>query len=112
MEVKSAENIFMARAIELSIQNVRSGRGGPFAAVVVKDGKVIAEGVNQGNLLERSHGARRSGRHSGSLQEARALRAERLRALYLLRTMSDVSRCDLLGAPGASLFWQYRGGRF
>jgi guanine deaminase len=47
MEVKSAENIFMARAIELSIQNVRSGRGGPFAAVVVKDGKVIAEGVNQ-----------------------------------------------------------------
>src|SRR5262245_46066797 len=38
---------FMARAIELSIENVRSGRGGPFGAVVVKDGKVIAEGVNQ-----------------------------------------------------------------
>jgi len=38
---------FMARAIQLSIQNVRSGRGGPFGAVVVKDGKVIAEAVNQ-----------------------------------------------------------------
>lgn len=37
----------MARAIELSIENVRSGRGGPFAAIVVKDGKIIAEGVNQ-----------------------------------------------------------------
>lgn len=43
----SSENCFMARAIELSIENVRSGRGGPFAAVVVKDGKVIAEGTNR-----------------------------------------------------------------
>jgi tRNA(Arg) A34 adenosine deaminase TadA len=39
-------NAFMARAIELSIENVRSGRGGPFGAVVVKDRKIIAEGVN------------------------------------------------------------------
>ena len=37
----------MARAIELSIENVRSGNGGPFAAVVVKDGQVIAEGTNR-----------------------------------------------------------------
>ena len=36
----------MARAIELSIENVRSGRGGPFAAVVVKDGKIVAEAAN------------------------------------------------------------------
>jgi guanine deaminase len=39
-------NAYMARAIELAIENVRSGRGGPFAAVVVKDGKIIAEGAN------------------------------------------------------------------
>src|SRR5947209_4688113 len=37
----------MQRAIELSIGNVESGRGGPFGAVVVKDGKVVGEGVNQ-----------------------------------------------------------------
>ena len=37
----------MARAIALSLENVRSGRGGPFAAVVVKDGKILAEGVNR-----------------------------------------------------------------
>jgi guanine deaminase len=37
---------FMARAIELSEENVRSGRGGPFAAVVVNRGRVIAEGTN------------------------------------------------------------------
>jgi guanine deaminase len=40
-------NAFMARAIELSLENVRSGRGGPFGAVVVKDGDVVAEGFNQ-----------------------------------------------------------------
>ncbi len=39
-------NPFMQKAIELSIENVRAGRGGPFAAVVVKDGKVIAQGAN------------------------------------------------------------------
>jgi guanine deaminase len=38
---------FMARAIQLAIENVRSGQGGPFGAVIVKDGAIIAEGVNQ-----------------------------------------------------------------
>ena len=37
----------MARAIQLSIENVHSGRGGPFGAVVVKDGNAIAESANQ-----------------------------------------------------------------
>lgn len=41
------QNRFMARAIELSLENVRRGRGGPFAAVVVKDGKIIAQGTNR-----------------------------------------------------------------
>jgi tRNA(Arg) A34 adenosine deaminase TadA len=36
----------MARAIELAIENVRSGRGGPFAAVIVKDGRIVGEGAN------------------------------------------------------------------
>jgi guanine deaminase len=40
-------NAFMARAIELSVENVIAGRGGPFAAVIVKDGKVLAEGTNR-----------------------------------------------------------------
>ena len=38
---------FMARAIQLSIENVHSGRGGPFGAVIVKGGEIIAEGTNQ-----------------------------------------------------------------
>src|SRR5580698_10048600 len=40
------ENPFMTRAIQLSIENVHSGLGGPFGAVVVKDGAIIAEGAN------------------------------------------------------------------
>jgi len=38
---------FMARAIQLSIEGVQSGHGGPFGCVIVKDGQVIAEGMNQ-----------------------------------------------------------------
>jgi guanine deaminase len=41
------ENCFMARAIQLSLENVRSGRGGPFGAVVVRNGAIIGEGTNQ-----------------------------------------------------------------
>src|SRR5438128_12591081 len=38
---------FMRRAIALALENVRSGRGGPFAALVVKDGRVLVEGTNR-----------------------------------------------------------------
>jgi guanine deaminase len=41
------DQAFMARAIELSIANVRSGNGGPFGTVIVKDGAVLAEAANQ-----------------------------------------------------------------
>lgn len=36
----------MREAIALAIENVQSGRGGPFAALVVRDGEVIARGTN------------------------------------------------------------------
>ena len=41
------DNPFMARAIQLSLDNVLSGKGGPFGAVIVKNGEVLAEGVNR-----------------------------------------------------------------
>lgn len=37
----------MKRAVDLSRQKMREGCGGPFGAVIVKDGTVIAEGWNQ-----------------------------------------------------------------
>jgi guanine deaminase len=36
----------LRRAVELAIQNVLAGNGGPFAAVIVRDGEVIAEAAN------------------------------------------------------------------
>ena len=36
----------MRRAIALAIENVRSAGGGPFAALVAKQGRVIGEGAN------------------------------------------------------------------
>ena len=41
------DHAFMARAIQLSLENVRSGRGGPFGTVIVKEGRVLAEAANQ-----------------------------------------------------------------
>ena len=41
-----AANDHMRRAIRLAEENAASGNGGPFGAVIVKDGKVVAEGSN------------------------------------------------------------------
>ena len=38
---------FMKRAVDLSHSQMRAGLGGPFGAVVVRNGRVIAEGYNQ-----------------------------------------------------------------
>ena len=38
---------FMRAAIELSVDNVNSGKGGPFGAVIVKDDVIIARGANE-----------------------------------------------------------------
>jgi len=46
MPEKIIANKFMARAIELSIENIKNKTGGPFGAVIVKDDIIIAEGAN------------------------------------------------------------------
>jgi len=40
-------SVFMRRAIELSRSHMEAGEGGPFGAVVVKDGQVVADGWNR-----------------------------------------------------------------
>src|ERR1700744_4230768 len=37
---------FLRRAIALATENVVAGKGGPFAAVVVRDGKIVGEAAN------------------------------------------------------------------
>jgi guanine deaminase len=41
------DDFFLARAIELALRNTETGDGGPFGAVVVRDGKIIGESANQ-----------------------------------------------------------------
>ena len=38
---------FMRTAIALATENARSGGGGPFGAVIVRGGEIVATGVNQ-----------------------------------------------------------------
>ena len=46
MKKKSSPEAFMREAIKLSDESVRSG-GGPFGAVIVRDGEIIARGENR-----------------------------------------------------------------
>ena len=46
MTATSANPEFMRRAIAIALENVRNG-GGPFGAVIVRDGSLLAEGVNR-----------------------------------------------------------------
>ena len=41
------ENNLMERAAALALAKMRANQGGPFGAVIVRDGEVIAEGWNQ-----------------------------------------------------------------
>jgi tRNA(Arg) A34 adenosine deaminase TadA len=41
------DDLFLRRAIELARQGSERGEGGPFGAVLVRDGKIIAEGWNR-----------------------------------------------------------------
>lgn len=41
------EEFFLRAAIQLAKEGIRSGQGGPFGAVVVKDGQIIGRGCNQ-----------------------------------------------------------------
>lgn len=45
-EITPADEKFMQMAIDASVENVRNG-GGPFGAVIVKDGELVAVGVNR-----------------------------------------------------------------
>lgn len=43
----TANHQFMQAAIDLSLQSLRLGKGGPYGAVVVKNGEIIGRGMNQ-----------------------------------------------------------------
>ena len=41
------EKTFMQAAIQLSIDKMEAGFGGPFGALIVRDGEIVSEGFNQ-----------------------------------------------------------------
>lgn len=43
----TAKSAFMREAIRLSITRMRRGQGGPFGAVIVRDGRIVGRGWNQ-----------------------------------------------------------------
>lgn len=47
LSLMTQSNQFMKRAIQLSMDQMNKNSGGPFGAVIVKDGKVIGEGWNK-----------------------------------------------------------------
>ncbi|WP_375417485.1 nucleoside deaminase [uncultured Hymenobacter sp.] len=47
MPAPTPDPAFMREAIRLSIEKMRAGHGGPFGAVIVQDGIIIARGFNQ-----------------------------------------------------------------
>ena len=85
----------MRKAIELSTENVANG-GGPFGAVIAKDGEIIATGTNRVT----------SSCDPTAHAEVSAIQPQWLRNLYLLRTLPHVPRCYLLGPTGQNVLWK------
>src|SRR5271170_6445890 len=46
-EATDKQKAFMAEANRLAVESVRKGWGGPFGAVIVKDGEIIGRGQNR-----------------------------------------------------------------
>jgi tRNA(Arg) A34 adenosine deaminase TadA len=61
---------FLRRAISLATENAVTGKGGPFAAVIVRDGKIVGEGVN---TVTASHDPTAHGEVNAIRAAARAL---------------------------------------
>src|SRR5687768_1133923 len=45
--MKEFQEKYMQRAVSLSREGMQQDKGGPFGAVIVKNGEIIAEGYNQ-----------------------------------------------------------------
>ncbi|MBL8293510.1 MAG: nucleoside deaminase [Bryobacterales bacterium] len=87
---------FIRRAIDLAVENVRLGRGGPFGAVIVHDGVVVAEGAN---LVTHSH-------DPTAHAEIVAIReACRIRQSFELRGCTIYSSCEPCPMCLGAIYW-------
>ncbi len=98
--------VFMEKAIALATENVTSGRGGPFGAVIVRGGEIVASGTN---LVTATNDPTAHGEMVAIRNACAALGTFHLRGcadLYELRAVSDVPCCNLLGTVRRDLLWR------
>lgn len=106
----TADTAAMREAIALSasaLQNAAAGEeppGGPFGAVIYKDGRRIAGGCNHVLAENDPVGARRSLCHPRGMQGFGNVGLVRLRALYELRAVPDVPDDGEMGECCEDLF--------
>ena len=98
----------MREAIKLSLDNIDHD-GGPFGAVIVKDGKIIARGANRvtASVDPTAHAEVNAIREAARVLGTFDLR---MRDLYFLRALSHVFGSHLLGASRQSVLRKYEGG--
>ena len=87
----------MAEAICLAVAGVISGRGGPFGAVVVKDGQIIGRGHNQ----RVQHGSVIHHAEMNCLENAGRQKASVYQRCVLYSTLSPCPMCS-----GAALLYK------
>ena len=98
--------VFMEKAIALATENVTSGRGGPFGAVIVRDGEIVATGVNMVTATNDPTAHAEVVAIRECVRGAGEFSIEGLQDLYELRALSDVPGGDLLGAVRCDFLWR------
>ena len=86
----SANPEFLRRAIALATENVVSGAGGPFGAVIVRDGRIVGEGVN---TVTASHDPTAHGEVNAIRAAAKALGAFSLAGCQLYTSCEPCPMC-------------------
>ncbi|MDR6951217.1 tRNA(Arg) A34 adenosine deaminase TadA [Ancylobacter sp. 3268] len=92
----STPELFMRRAIEISRDKMRADGSAPFGCVIVKDGEIVGEGVN--NVVN-NHDATSHGEVEAIRDAGRRLRTWDLSGCDLYTTCEPCEMCV------ASMFW-------
>jgi tRNA(Arg) A34 adenosine deaminase TadA len=87
---------FLRRAISLATENVATGKGGPFGAVIVRDGKIVGEGFN---TVTASHDPTAHGEVNAIRAAARAL------GTFTLAGCELYSSCEPCPMCLAAAYW-------
>ena len=94
---------FLREAIRLSLEKMEAGEGGPFGAVIVRNGEIVGRGWNRVTSTNDPTAHAEIVAIRDACGRLGTFSLGGLRDLHQLRTVSDVLCGDLLGTPGANL---------